>query len=311
MFYAPDLRRRAEGLVGESEFVHGHGFYVGTNWMLGGEARRQGKKLIYHPHGMFEPWILGRSRWKKRIAGWLFEDANMKGAALWRALTEKEAGQIRGLGFKAPMVVCANGLELGVFEEVPVLREKAEKQKAKRRLLFLGRLHPKKGLDWLVRAWVEVPVALRKDWEVVVAGPDELGHRGQIEKLVDECGVKEDFVFTGTVVGMEKVELLASADAFVLPSRSEGFSVAILEGLACGLPTLVTEGCNFPEVASKGGGWCVETSAEGVKKGLRELLEVVPKEGETRGKLARELVEREYRWEVIARKLADACGSLG
>ena len=88
------------------------GFYVGTNLILGGEARRQGKPLVYHAHGFFEPWILNRSRWKKQLAHWLFENANFRQVKLWRALTSKEASQIRAQGIKAPVVIVPNGLDL-------------------------------------------------------------------------------------------------------------------------------------------------------------------------------------------------------
>lgn len=78
LFYSPELKRRSRELVAETDIVHGHGLYVGTNFLLGGAARHQGKPLVYHTHGFFEPWILNRSRWKKKLAHWLFEDANFR-----------------------------------------------------------------------------------------------------------------------------------------------------------------------------------------------------------------------------------------
>ena len=103
IYYAPELKRRARQLAADADVVHGHGLYVGTNFILGDEARRQGKSLVYHVHGFFEPWILNRSRWKKQLAHWLFEDANFRQVKLWRALTSKEASQIRAYGIQAPV----------------------------------------------------------------------------------------------------------------------------------------------------------------------------------------------------------------
>lgn len=309
-FFAPALRTEAPALVAEAKVVHGHGFYVGTNWLLGRETRRQSKPLVYHPHGMFEPWILSRSRWKKRIAHWLFEDANFKHAGLWRALTGKEAGQIRALGITAPVVVCANGIRLETFDDVPRLRAVAAAGKIKRSLLFLARLHPKKGLDLLLQAWSRIPKSERGDWQIVIAGPDELNHRAEIGKLAGSLGVQDDLVFIGEVSGDSKIRCLAEADAFVLPSRSEGFSVAILEAMACRLPVLATTACNFTELSTEGGGWCVEATVEEIARGLANLFAANDAELQQRGEQARALVERHYTWPEIARAIDDACRSV-
>lgn len=306
-FFAPALLIQAATLLAQANVVHGHGFYVGTNWLLGREVRKQSKSLVYHPHGMFEPWILSRSRWKKRIAHWLFEDANFKHAGLWRALTSKEADQIRGLGITAPIVVSPNGIRLEAFDAVPALRKAAAAKKSKRSLLFLARLHPKKGLDLLLQAWNSIPRTARAGWQIVIAGPDELNHRAEIEALAGKLGVEDDLVFTGEVSGDSKIRCLAQADAFVLPSRSEGFSVAILEAMACRLPVIATTACNFPELATGGGGWCVEATVEGVAGGLKNLFAVDDAELSQRGDHARALIERRYTWPEIARTIDEAC----
>lgn len=306
-FFAPGLWAERRRLVQDADFVHGHGFYVATNWFLGSEAVRQEKPLVYHPHGMFEPWILGRSRFKKRIAHGLFEDRNFKHAALWRALTQKEAEQIRALGIRAPIVVCANGVTPADFDEALALRSAMAATRRTRRLLFLARLHPKKGLDWLVQAWAAQPAKLRDGWRIVVAGPDELGHKAEIERQVEAAGLTREIEFTGAVDGAAKARVLAEADAFILPSRSEGFSVAILEAMACALPVVATEACNFPEVQSAGGGWCVETTLDGVKTGLNELLRTDDAGLAQRGAQARSLVLDQYTWPAIAAKIHSAC----
>jgi glycosyltransferase involved in cell wall biosynthesis len=309
-FFAPDLWTERRRLVQDSDYVHGHGFYVGTNWILGAEVVRQDKPLVYHPHGMFEPWILGRSRFKKWIAHSFFENRNFRHAALWRALTQKEAGQIRGLGIRAPIVVCANGINPTDFDQALALRSAMAATRRTRKLLFLARLHPKKGLDWLVQAWAAQPKGLRDGWRIMVAGPDELGHRKEIERQVEEAALGNIIEFTGAVDGASKMRVLAEADAFILPSRSEGFSVAILEAMACGLPVVATEACNFPEVQTAGGGWCVETTLEGVKTGLHALLSSDDQALVQRGAQARNLVINHYTWPAIAAKINSACEAI-
>ena len=110
LYYSPELKNRVRELAADTDVLHGHGLYVGTNFSFGKEARRLDKPLVYHVHGFFEPWILNRSRWKKKLAHWLFENANFRHAKLWRALTPREANQIRACGITAPIVVAPNGL---------------------------------------------------------------------------------------------------------------------------------------------------------------------------------------------------------
>jgi glycosyltransferase involved in cell wall biosynthesis len=299
-YYAPDLRRQAERLVAAADVVHGHGFYVATNWILGRQARKSGKPLVYHPHGFFEPWILQRSRLKKQVASWLFEGANFRAARLWRALTGKEADQIRSLGIVAPIVIAPNGIRMEVFDRV---EQAAPKQR--RRLLFLGRLHPKKGLPLLLHAWASAGTATR-DWEAVIAGPDEGGHLAEVQALASRLGIADAFSFPGVVTGEAKVSLLKSADLFALTSHSEGFSIAILEALACQVPVLATDACNFSELAAIGAGWECTVEPSSVAAALRTALGATDLERRQRGEIGRRLVASRYNWNAIAKTIIDA-----
>lgn len=300
-FFSPDLRREAGALAENSDLLHGHGFYVSTNWLLGTEARKRNKPLVYHPHGMFEPWILQNSRWKKKAAHLLFENRNFSAARLWRALTGKEADQIREQGITAPVVVAPNGIHLPPFDNV-----KAPARGERKRLLFLGRIHPKKGLDLLADAWgalhEEYP-----DWELVIAGPDEGGHLADITERSRRAGGADRITYTGSVTGDEKVRLLKSADLFVLSSYSEGFSVAVLEALACGVPVLLTNACNFPELARGGAGWECVPDPYSLIDTLEESLSASDAERRQRGAAGRRMVESHYTWDAIARTILDAC----
>ncbi len=299
-YFSPDLLRTADSLVSTADVVHGHGFYVAPNWILGRGAVRHAKPLVYHAHGFFDPWILSRSSFRKKLAHLLFEDANFRHARLWRALTPKEADQIRAQGVRAPIVVAPNGLDLRPFD-IPV----RFLEKPKRRLLFLGRLHPKKGLDLLLEVWAQIK-PVRADWELILAGPDEGGFQSFLVRRCVDLDVADTVSFPGVVTGTAKTALIKSADVFVLPSYSEGFPVAVLEALACSVPVVATSQCNFPEMREAGAGWECPAEPAGLARALTEAFRASPDERRERGYAGRRLIETRYDWPAIARVILDA-----
>lgn len=310
VYFAKGLEREARKLVAESDVVHGHGFYVFPNWAVGAQAVSKHKALVYHPQGMFEPWILERSRWKKRLVSLLFENRNMGQCRLWRALTAREADQIRRQGFTAPIVVAPNGVRLEDYDTPPtegaaVVRWPA-RAREKKRLVFMARLHPKKGLDLLIPVWSKLQQH-HAAWELIIAGPDEGGYRATVEALIKQLNAGSATTLVGSVSGNAKRELLKGADLFILPSYSEGFPVSVLEAMACGVPVIGTDGCNFDELGTEGGGWLAKATTESIQMKLAEALECSDAERQQRGQAARKLIERRYTWPRIAGLIRESC----
>jgi glycosyltransferase involved in cell wall biosynthesis len=314
LYYSPQLARECSNLVGQADVLHGHGLYVGTNYLFGREARRQAKPLVYHVHGMFEPYIRQRSRWKKRLVHWLFEDANTRHVRLWRALTNREAEQIRACGYRRPIVVAGNGLNLNHFIRPTPLAEVIQTplagplRKQKKRLLFLARVHPKKGLDLLLHAWAQLGT-LREDWELIIAGPDENGHLSQMRQLAASLQIDGEIIFTGTVTGEAKVNLFYSADAFVLPSYSEGMPMGLIEAMACAVPVIATQECNLPAITLAGAGWECRAELNSLTQTLLAALSADDTERRQRGANGRRLVEMNYSWSAITANILQACSA--
>jgi len=304
-FYAPGLAAAAQETVRDERLwiIHGHGFYVYPNYVFGRLARKFDLPLVYHVHGFFEPWILARSKLKKRLAHWLFEDANFRAVALWRALTVKEAEQIRNIvGSTASIVVAPNGVELAPFEAIP-----RPNVREKHVALFVGRLHPKKGLDLLFDAWGRLG-AVRKDWELIIAGPDEGGYEAVAKRMASELdgGVR----FIGVVTGSAKYELLIQADLFILTSYSEGLPMAVIEAMAARVPVVVTNECNLPEVAEAEAGWLCRAERDDVRRALLEALSAGDIERRQRGEKGRKLVESTFTWKKTVAILRESCEKL-
>ena len=307
--FSPGLKRHLLDPGEHYEVLSSHGLWMHASYAAGVASRRRGKPHIIHPHGMLDPWAFNRRRLKNTLLGRAFQFDALRRARAIRVLCESEAESVRALGFKSPLVVIPNGVNLAEFDDLPSAEKFSERipsLRNRRKLLFLSRVHPKKGLEPLIRAWASSKAGER-DWALVIAGPNQAGHREEMDALAGELGHRESVVFVGGLYHEEKREALSGADGFILPSFSEGFTMAILEAAACRLPIVMTPQCNFPEMAEAGGAISVEPTVEELTRGLNEFLEMDDSEREQMGGRARTLVESHYTWDIIAEDMIKTC----
>jgi len=311
--YSPGLVKQLNAQLSSGGIVHSHGL-----WMHPGLAARQcahktGCRLVISPHGMLEPWALNNSRFKKRLVAKLFENKNLVEADCLHALCTAEAENFRRYGLKNPIAVIPNGVS--VDELVPPattkpMEEKFPELKGRRRILFLSRLHPKKGLENLLEVWRRLSQEFT-DWCLVIAGSGEPAYEQQLRHFASGHGLQTNVIFSGPLYGGEKKQILAMANIFALPSFSEGFSVAILEAAAAGLPVLLTRECNFSELAGAGAALEVAPEVLSIEKGLRHLIGLTDEQRKDMGRRAAELVNKSYTWPTIAAKMCRVYQWLG
>ncbi len=235
----------------------------------------------------------------------LVEGKNLRRASCLHALSRPEIGHLRALAPRAPIGFIPNGVDLRPFEALPdrsTLEAEFPELAGKFVLLFFGRLHVKKGLDLLARALASVRGDF-PDLHLLLAGNDD-GALSPFRDRVAADGLSARVTWVGHVSGERARQVWGAADAFILPSYSEGFSMAILEALASRLPALITTACHFPELADASGAVVVEPTTEGVTRGLRDLLERSPDQRADLARNGRDLVERSYTWDQQARRLA-------
>jgi glycosyltransferase involved in cell wall biosynthesis len=301
--FSPGLRKQLQALVQSRGIVHSHGLWMYPGWAARKAAIENHCRLLVSPHGMLEPWALDRSSWKKKVAGLLFENKNLQEAACLHALCLPEAENFRRLGLKNPIAIIPNGVDV----EEPAapggaIFEKFSEIKGRRRILFLSRLHPKKGLGNLLQAWQKMTPDF-KDWQLLIAGSGDPAYEQALKTFSKDLISNKSVVFLGQVSGENKKQILAAADVFILPSFSEGFSVAILEAAAAGLPVLLTPQCNFPELARSNAALKISTDTAGIEKGLRQILELPDEPGKAMGRRGRELIQKSYTWPAIAEQM--------
>jgi poly(glycerol-phosphate) alpha-glucosyltransferase len=255
---------------------------------------------------MLEPWALQNSGRKKQLAAWLFENRNLRSASCLHALCAAEAANFREYGLGNPVAVIPNGVDLEEFSAVPpyeAIETEHPHLKGKKRMLFLSRIHPKKGLPHLLTAWKRLAREFG-DWTLLIAGNDQLGHEQEMRSLAIDLGLGNAVIFMGPLYGDAKKRAVAGSDAFVLPSFSEGFSMAVLEAAASGLPVVLTPQCNFPELATAGGAILVQPEVPSCENGLRQMLSLSDAQRERMGLCGRELIQESYTWPDIAARMA-------
>jgi glycosyltransferase involved in cell wall biosynthesis len=305
--YAPELFPAL--LDANLDVLLTHGLWKYTSVASLQWSRRTRRPCIIHPHGMLDPWALRNASWKKRVAGLLYENAHLRRAACLRALCESEAQAIRAFGLRNPICVIPNGIDLPVLTGIPNDEFQMTYGKGRKVLLYLGRLHPKKNLAALLRAWADVQrdVSAARNWMLVIAGWDQGGYESKLKALSSELQVHNSVQFLGPQFDGAKAACYASCEAFVLPSLSEGLPMVVLEAWAYAKPVLMTNECNLPEGFTAHASLRVGTDAAGIGTGLRTLIEMQDAERVSMGGRGRDLVSSQFGWPIIAEEMHRVC----
>jgi glycosyltransferase involved in cell wall biosynthesis len=316
--WAPELTRHL--LASAAEIVHLHGVWQYPTVAVLRWARQTRKPYLVSPHGMLEPWALKHSRYKKAIANWLFQNACLRGASCMRATAISEVESIRQIGLRNPVALIRNGVPFPAT--LPVRPPKPAG--ARKRALFFSRIHPKKGLLNLIKAWKRNADMLKAEtlksgkrkaesgpppsdaWELVIVGPNEGGHLAEVMSEVRALGLEQEVSYAGEVWDEAgKLACYSQADLFVLPSFSENFGLVIAEAMSCGLPVITTKATPWEELETHRCGWWIETGEEPLFHALKMALATPPETLREMGLRGRDLIEAKYSWKTPGRQMAE------
>ena len=272
--------------------VHTHGL-----WMMPNTYRSHAAVFVISPRGMLSTVALSFSRQKKAFFRILFQDRALSAASLFHATAKSEYDEIRRFGLRQPVAVIPNGIEIPHAASPPAPVKS-------RSVLSLGRIHPKKGLDSLIRAWAEIEPTF-PDWRLRIVGPDEVGHAAELSGLIRALRLNTVSI-EAPVFGTAKTELMAGANIFVLPTRSENFAMTVAESLAVGVPVISTKGAPWAGLETHGCGWWVNHGPEPLAAALRCAMSMPLQELREMGTRGRAWMKRDYSWERVARMTLDA-----
>lgn len=296
LLMSPPMKRALQEEARTVDVMHSHGMWMMPNFYPGQLGRSARCKVVCTPHGSMIDWAWRRSYWRKRAAWILGQQKALERSDCFHATAAHECAAIRRRGFKQPVAVIPNGIEI---PELPPV----EKDARLKQLLFLARIHPVKGLENLLRAWRRLQ-RVCSDWSLTIHGTGEARHVRETEALARELGV-ERVRFGGPVHGIDKLGAFSRADLYVLPSWTENFGITIAEAMAHGLPVVTTNATPWRELDDKQAGWCIEVGEEPLYDCLQAVLKMERSSLEQMGARGRAWMQRDFAWDEIGRKMAE------
>ena len=258
-------------------------------------CRKLGMPYIVTPRGMLEPWSLQQKSFKKKLAMFLYQKNDLNKAACIYTTADMEAQNVKDLRIKAPCSVIPNGIETDGY---PCRTSSAI---VKKRILFLSRIHVKKGIELLIDSWKDLAVSF-PEWEVKIVGNGEEEYINELKLKISRSGLEKCIKILPPVFGQAKVELYQSSALFVLPSYSENFGMVIAEAMSCGVPVITSEFTPWGVLNEEKAGWCIALSVEKLIATLREALNKNPEELYKMGQKGAELVRARYDYRSVAKQ---------
>ncbi len=279
----------------DPDIVHLHSVWQHTALVAERWAARTGRPLVVSPHNAFAPEGLARSRVKKRLARIAYLDRCLRRAAWLHATNRTEAAQFRAFGLTGPIAVYPNGVD-DIAPHVSAPRKK--------RIVTLGRIHPIKGLDRLLRAWARIAPD-HPDWSLAIAGQDEAGHARRLRAMIDALALKR-VTLSGPLYGPDKARFLAQAGLFVLPTRRDNFALTVAEALVCRTPVVASHGAPWGGLETHGCGWWVEGTDAALADAMARAMVLTDERRAQMGEAGRAWVRAAFTWPAVAARAETA-----
>ena len=280
------FKKELKKLLIERKFdiLHGHGVWQMPVHFMARLAKSAKIPYIITPRGMLEPWALNVGKFKKKLAMFLFQKHDLNQASCIHATADMEAVNIQNLGFKNPIAVIPNGIDISEF---PTKNNGHSSSKDRKTLLFLSRIHPKKGIEMLIEAWLQLSPSVRGEWRMDIVGNGQESYIQSLNQIISSNQLESEIEILGPKFGEDKINCYLKASLFVLPTFSENFGVVIAEALACGVPVITTKGAPWEDLNTYNAGWWVDIGSTPLLEAMNNAMKLSEDELRTFGKNGR------------------------
>lgn len=295
-------KAKKELLKAQTDVLHMEALWRYPHLLMAIWKKKRKEPIVCSPHGMLDPYIIHTQGKLKRFVSKIFFQKGLDAVDCYHALCRKELEDIRAYGLKQPVAIIPNGINL------PQNNVIYKRNDEKRHLLYLGRLHQKKGVDLLLKAIAQINAdnsELLSNWHVDLVGWDHENCKIELEKIVKEQQLEELVTFHGGLFGEDKLRMYATSDAYILPSHGEGLPMTVLEAWSWKLPVIMTPQCNIPEGFESDAAIRIEDNVLSVKEGLILLLKMDDEQRKEMGKRGYELVLEKFTWDSSAKKMIE------
>lgn len=266
-------------------------------------AQKHGYNVVLTPHGMLEPWIIKRHYWTRKVpALLLYQKAAVRKADCIQSTAESECDNLLKLGYNKNIKVVRLGIDADGIEM-------KKSWKKTRQILFLSRVHVKKGINFLIEAAAVLRSELQ-GYKILVAGEGDADYVAEMKRMIEDNSLQDIVQLIGGVYGDEKWRLFQTSDFFVLPTHSENFGLAIAESLASGTPVITTVGTPWHDLNDTNSGAWIEIGTQPLVETLRRFLALSDGELEAMGRNGRKLIEEKYSAHVMAKEMMEVYETL-
>ena len=303
--YSLSLKKYLNDNNNSETIFHVHNLWNYIPYIAYKVAYKRDVKLVFSVRGSLYPWSLSQSKIIKKIAWAFFQKRALNSASCIHVTHISELKAVRNIGITTPIAVIPNGVSLKEFnykKEKITAKKDLRLNIQKKYILFISRIHPKKGLDLLIKSWTNLNIKY-PDWDLLIVGPnDDIGYLNYIKKLITDGGIKNKVHFAGMLSGEDRINSFYASSLFVLPSHTENFGIVIAEALAAGLPVITTTETPWEEIKEKNAGWWVKNKQSFIQKAMDEALSLKETELTKLTENGLNLVQS-YDWQIQADKM--------
>jgi glycosyltransferase involved in cell wall biosynthesis len=281
--------------INRPDILHSHNLWAMPSIYPAIAGAMCGIPHIVSPRGTLTSYSMSTGTRFKRVYWPFVQRPALNKATAFHATAESELEDIRRLGFRQPVAVISNGIEI---HPVPSLGVCVDNSKT---VLYFGRFHPEKGLANLLLAW-EIASSLRPDWRLLLVGPDNVGYRAELERLVSDRRIK-GVTFEGPQYGSDKLEVYRRGSVYVLPSPTENFGLTVAEALSMEVPVIANRGAPWEGLELNRCGWWIEHGISALSAALTQVMQSTPDQLQAMGARGRAWMNAQYSWLEIGRQM--------